>query len=495
MLENKKILLGVTGGIAVYKTADLASLMTKAGATVKVIMTASATEFISPLVFSSLTGNEVATGMFAAPEKPDISHINMAGEADIVVIAPATANIIAKLAAGLADDVLSATVLATTAPVVIAPSMHHNMYTNAITQENIKKLKNRGFGFIAPETGRLASGDIGTGRLPAPEKILAAIEQVLGRNGDLSGRHIIVTAGGTREAIDPVRFIGNRSSGKMGYSIAEAARNRGARVTLITAAALPEPVGVKVVTVATAEEMKKAVEKAVASCDALIMAAAVADFKPKTAASQKIKKGSAGLKLQLVATPDILAETKGDFIRVGFAAESGDPVANARKKLVAKKLDIIVANDITDPASTFGSDTNKVTIISKDGKEKSLPLLPKSEVADKILDRVVGLLGGKSTRRPDAIITMEAKVYPDYINSGYIGVWKKYRHLFPDAKEKVDLVDGGDVFQAEVQSYNGSKWLWGLGGWYSKYPDLKEGDTILITPIELKKKYRIQVTR
>ncbi|MFH0941417.1 MAG: bifunctional phosphopantothenoylcysteine decarboxylase/phosphopantothenate--cysteine ligase CoaBC [Chloroflexota bacterium] len=291
MLENKKVLLGVTGGIAVYKTADLASLMTRAGARVKVVMTASATEFISPLVFSSLTGNEVATSMFAAPGKPDISHIKMAGEADIVVIAPATANIIAKLAAGLADDVLSATVLATTAPVIIAPSMHHNMYTNTATQENIQKLKSRGFVFVEPETGRLASGDIGAGRLPGTEKILGAIEQVLGQNGDLSRRHIVVTAGGTREPIDPVRFIGNRSSGKMGYALAEAARNRGAKVTLVSAAALPEPYGVEVIPVATAGEMKAAVEKATAACDALIMAAAVADFRPKTAALKKIKKG------------------------------------------------------------------------------------------------------------------------------------------------------------------------------------------------------------
>ncbi|MFA5317770.1 MAG: bifunctional phosphopantothenoylcysteine decarboxylase/phosphopantothenate--cysteine ligase CoaBC [Dehalococcoidales bacterium] len=399
MLENKTILLGVTGGIAAYKTADLASLMAKAGARVKVVMTASATEFISPLVFSSLTGNGVATSMFAAPEKPDISHISMAGETDVVVIAPATANIIAKLAAGLADDILSATVLATTAPVIIAPSMHHNMYTNAATQENIRKLKSRGFILVEPETGRLASGDIGTGRLPAPEKLLAVVEQVLGRDGDLAGRHIVVTAGGTREPIDPVRFISNRSSGKMGYALAEAARNRGAEVTLITAAALPEPFGVELVPVDTAEDMRAAVGKALVKADALIMAAAVADFRPKAVALNKIKKETASLSLELVGTPDILDEARGKFIRVGFAAESGDLLANARKKLAAKQLDIIVANDITDPASTFGADTNKVTIIGRDGKEESLPALPKPVVADKILDRVVGLLGGKAKIR------------------------------------------------------------------------------------------------
>lgn len=398
MLENKKVLLGVTGGIAIYKAADLASMMAKAGAQVNVVMTASAVEFISPLVFSSLTGNEVATSMFASPLKPDISHIRLA-EVDIVVIAPATANIIAKLAAGLADDVLSATVLATTAPVVIAPSMHHNMYTNAVTRENIRKLEARGFSFIEPETGHLASGDIGVGRLPAPEKILALVEQVLGQKGDLAGRRIVVTAGGTREPIDPVRYISNRSSGKMGYALAEAARNRGASVTLITAAALPEPVGMKVVPVNTAAEMKKAVGKAIAACDGLIMAAAVADFKPKTVALKKIKKGRTGLKLALVGTPDILTETRGRFVRVGFAAESGDPVPGACKKLAAKQLDIIVANDITDPASTFGADTNKVTIISRDGRKERLPVLPKKAVADKILDRVVGLMGGKTGKR------------------------------------------------------------------------------------------------
>jgi len=398
MLKGKNILLGVTGGIAIYKAADLASLMTKAGAHVNVVMTASATEFVSPLVFSALTGNEVATSMFASPEKPDISHIRMA-ETDIVVIAPATANIIAKLAGGFADDILSATVLATRAPVVIAPSMHHNMYTNTVTRENMQKLKSRGFTFIEPETGRLASGDVGVGRLPAPEKILSAVEQVLGQKGDLAGRQIVITAGGTREPIDPVRCISNRSSGKMGYALVEAARNRGAKVTLITAAALPEPFGVKVVPVATAEEMKKAVEKSVALCDALIMAAAVADFKPKAAALKKIKKGNGRLNLKLVATPDILAETKGGFLRVGFAAESGNPVPNARKKLKTKKLDIIVANDITDPACTFGSDTNKVTIIGKDGSQESLPLLLKREVADRILDRVAKLMGGKRRKR------------------------------------------------------------------------------------------------
>lgn len=396
MLKDKKVVLGVTGGIPVYKAADLASRMTKSGAKVKVVMTRSATEFVSPLVFSSLTGHEVFTAMFETPQKPAIWHIALAGEAEVVVIAPATANFMAKLAAGIADDILSATVLATTAPVVIAPAMHHNMYQNPITQENIQKLKARGFTFVGPESGRLASGDTGLGRLADTDKILGIIEQVLGRAGDLAGRHIVVTAGGTREPIDPVRFISNRSSGKMGYALAEAARNRGARVTLVSAATtLGEPAGVTVIPVSTAAEMKEAVENVVVLADALIMAAAVADFRAKKVAARKIKREKTGLTLELVKTPDILGEVKGDFLKVGFAAESENLVASARKKLEAKQLDIIIANDITDPVSTFGSDTNKVTIIGRDGQAESLPVLPKPEVADKILDRVVGLLGKK----------------------------------------------------------------------------------------------------
>ena len=399
MLADKTVVLGVTGGIAAYKGADLASKLTQAGVRVEVIMTESATRFIAPLTLRSLTGRPVVTDMFELASEYSIEHVALAELADVVVIAPATANIMAKLAAGIADDMLSATVLATVAPVIIAPAMHHNMYQNPVTQENIQKLKARGFTFVGPESGRLASGDIGTGRLAGIEKIIGVIEQVLGRRGDLAGRQVVVTAGGTREPIDPVRFISNRSSGKMGYALAEAARNRGARVTLVSAAtSIEEPVGVEVISVNTAAEMKAAVDKSVVTADALIMAAAVADFQVKKAAGEKIKKET-GLTLELVRTPDILAEVKGNFVRVGFAAESENLIANARKKLETKQLDIIVANDITDPDSTFGSDTNKVTIIGRDGQEESLPVLLKPEVADKILDRVVGLLGEKKPRR------------------------------------------------------------------------------------------------
>jgi len=314
-----------------------------------------------------------------------------------VVIAPATANIMAKIAAGIADDMLTCIVLATRVPVVVAPAMHADMFQNPVTQDNLGKLKKRGFTIVDPAYGRLASGGVGPGRLAEVEKILGTIRQVLGREGDLVAKRIVITAGGTREAIDPVRYVGNRSSGKMGYALAEAARDRGAEVTLVTTASLPEPAGVKVVPVESAAEMKQAVSRTTAKADVLIMAAAVADYKPKGAAKEKIKKeSSTDLTLELVKTPDILAEVKGDFIRVGFAAETGDLTANARKKLEKKRLDLIAANDVTAADSGFGVDTNKVTLLSGDGDVESLPLLTKREVADKILDRVVGLLAKKT---------------------------------------------------------------------------------------------------
>jgi phosphopantothenoylcysteine decarboxylase/phosphopantothenate--cysteine ligase len=271
--------------------------------------------------------------------------------------------------------------------------MESNMFQNPVTQDNLSRLKARNFTIVEPSYGRLASGKVGRGRMPEVEQIIGTIKQVLGRGGDLSGKHIVVTAGGTQEPLDPVRHLGNRSSGKMGYAIAEAARDRGATVSIITGpVSLPEPVGIDVVPVKTAAGMKEAVDKVVAQADVLIMAAAVADYQPKTVAESKIKKETTSLTLELVRTPDILAEIKGNFLRVGFAAESEDIVANARQKLERKQLNLIVANDITDPTGGFGSDTNKVTLIDRDGKVESLPLLTKREVADKILDKVVGLL-------------------------------------------------------------------------------------------------------
>ena len=396
MLKNKVIVLGISGGIAAYKAADLASKLAQAGAIVKVVMTWEATQLVQPLTFQALTGNPVVTDMFEPAPLSAITHVSLADEADVIAIVPATANIIAKMAAGIADDILTCTVLATKAPIVIAPAMHNNMYINPVTRENMTKLKDRGFTVIPAVHGRLASGSIGYGRLPEIAEIMGVIQQTLGENGDLAGKRIVVTAGGTQEAIDPVRYISNNSSGKMGYAIAEAARDRGASVTLITTpTALNQIDGVEIVNIRSATQMKDAVVKAAAKMDALIMAAAVADYMPKTTAMQKIKKGTGGLTLELVKTPDILSEVKGKFVKVGFAAETEDLLANAKKKLVSKELDIIVANDVTVKHSGFGADTNKVTILKKDGKPEDLPLMSKREVADKILDNVSKLLKGK----------------------------------------------------------------------------------------------------
>ncbi len=392
MLAKKTIVLGITGGISAYKAADIASKLTQAGARVEVIMTESATKFVAPLTLRNITGRSVVTDMFELASEYSVEHVALAEAADVVAIAPATANIIAKLAAGIAEDMLGCTVLATRAPVVIAPAMNDNMFQNSVTQENLAKLKARGFIMVDPEYGRLASGKKGWGRLAENEKIIRAIEQTLGRKEDLAGKRIVVTAGGTQEPIDPVRHISNRSSGKMGYALAEAARDRGADVRLITApTSLPEPTGIKVVPVRTAVQMQAAVNKAVAKADALIMAAAVADYMPKKTAKAKIKKKSAqSLTIEMVRTPDIMAEVKGKFIRVGFAAESESLVANARKKLQQKNLDLMVANDITAAGSGFDVDTNKVTLIDRQGKAEELPLLSKREVAERVLDRVAG---------------------------------------------------------------------------------------------------------
>ncbi len=404
MLSNKTIVLGITGSIAAYKAAAIASQLTQAGAKVNVIMTKEAIQFISPVTFRAITSRPVVTEMFDLASEFSIGHVSLAKAADIVVIAPATANIIAKLAAGIADDMLCCTVLATKAPVLIAPAMETNMYNNPVTQDNLSKLKARDFVIIAPATGWLASGKEGPGRLADINDIIGGICQVLERGGDLAGKHIVVTAGGTQEPIDPVRYISNRSSGKMGYALAEAARDRGAKVILVTAPiSLPEPAGVDVIKVGTAQEMHQAVVKVTPQADALIMAAAVADYRPIKAAKDKIKKGEAGLTLKLECTLDILGTVKGNFIKVGFAAESSNLVENARAKLKQKGVDFIVANDITASDSGFGTDTNRVTIIDREGKVDSLPLLAKREVADKVLDRVVELLPKPKSRSPNKL--------------------------------------------------------------------------------------------
>jgi phosphopantothenoylcysteine decarboxylase/phosphopantothenate--cysteine ligase len=392
VLTNKTVVLGITGGIAAYKAVDIASKLNQAGARVEVVMTESATRFITPLTLRAITGRPVVTSMWKPAGESRVEHIALAEAADVIAIVPATANIIARLATGITDDILSCTVLASKAPVLVAPAMHTAMFLNSITQENLARLKARGFIIIDPASGRLASGGQGVGRLPDTETIIAAIEQTLARSSDLTGRHIVVTAGGTREPIDPVRYVGNRSSGRMGYALAEAARDRGAAVVLITASPHPGPSGIELIPVETASQMQAAVARATGKADALIMAAAVADYRPKNISPTKIKKQAPDLTLELVRNPDILAEAKGSFIKVGFAAESENLVENARKKLEMKQLDIIVANDITEADSGFAVDTNKVTLVDKQGNVTELPLMTKREVADKILDRVGELL-------------------------------------------------------------------------------------------------------
>ena len=396
-LEGKTVVLGVTGSIAAYKAAELASQLTQTGVRVEVIMTAAATEFVTPLTFRNITGRPVVTKMFELASEYSVEHVALAEAADVVVIAPATADIIARIAAGIADDMLCCTVLATKAPIIVAPAMHAGMYENQVTQDNLAKLKARGFTIVGPDYGRLASGGVGLGRLVDVNEILGTIRQILGRSRDLAGRRIVVTAGGTQEPVDPVRCLTNRSSGKMGYALAEAARDRGAQVMLVSApSALPKPVGVDVMNVGTAQEMYEAVKKAVAKADVLLMTAAVADYRPKKVSKSKIKRERASdLVLELERTPDILGEVKGKFLRVGFAAESENLLANAKGKLEEKRLDLIVANDITAKDSGIGADTNQVVIIDRKGKVEKLPLLPKREVADRILDRIAEFLASK----------------------------------------------------------------------------------------------------
>ena len=399
MIRDKTIVLGVTGSIAAYKAVELASKLTQEGARVNVVMTSSAQAFVTPMTFRTVTQQPVVTEMFDPASEFSAAHIALAERADVVVIAPATANVMAKLACGIADDMLCCTVLATKAPVIVAPAMHSNMYENQVTQENVSKLKARGFTFVGPAYGRLAGGAHGLGRFAEIEEVLGTIHQVLGRGGDLAGRRIVVSAGGTREPIDPVRVIGNRSSGKMGYAIAEAARDRGADVVLVSApTALNPPVGMEVVQVETTIQMRDAIVNATAKADALIMAAAPADFRPVATAESKIKRKAETITLELVENPDILGAVKSDLIRVGFAAESENVVENATEKLKRKNLDLIAANDITATDSGFDVDTNKVVLIDRDGKAEDLPLMSKYEVANRILDKVVALLSQRCGR-------------------------------------------------------------------------------------------------
>ena len=391
-LEGKHVVLGVTGSIACYKAIDLASKLTQAGALVDTVMSYGATQFVTPLAFRSITHRAVITDTYDANSQFSIEHVALAHQADVVVIAPATAHCIAKLAQGLADDPLTTTVIATTAPVMVAPAMDANMFDNPATQENVATLKRRGMVFAGPAPGRLASGLMGMGRLLETPELLGYISYTLGKDADLKGRKIVVSAGGTMEPIDPVRVITNHSSGKMGYAIAEAARDRGAEVVLVAAfTSLPDPPLVNVVRVQTAQNMCDEVLRHVQKADALIMAAAVADYRPATEADQKIKKSADELTIKLAKTTDILEAARGNFVKVGFAAETQDLIRNAKDKVTRKDLDLIVANDLTDPEAGFGVDTNKVTFIDGDLKVEELPVMTKYEVSQRILDRVVKL--------------------------------------------------------------------------------------------------------
>ena len=395
MKLEKTVVVGVTGGIAAYKTADLVSRMAKSGADVHVIMTRNATKFITPLTFRTLSGNPVLVDSFEENSRWKVQHIGIAEAADILVVCPATANIIAKMAHGLADDLLSTVVLAIRAPVLVVPAMNTNMYDNRIVQDNIGKLRAYGLHILEPEEGKLACGADGKGRLPDVDIILREVVNLLSPRQDFAGKTVIVTSGPTREAIDPVRFISNRSTGKMGHALAKAAAVRGARVILVSGpTSLEVPSGVEYVPVTSAQEMYDRVCNYYGECDVVIGAAAVADYRPAKFSQQKVKKGEGELFIELTRNPDILAElgkNKGNRILVGFAAETQDLINNAVDKLRKKNLDLLVANDVTLEGAGFAVDTNVVTIISRNGDTTPLPAMRKSELANVILDRVADL--------------------------------------------------------------------------------------------------------
>jgi phosphopantothenoylcysteine decarboxylase/phosphopantothenate--cysteine ligase len=430
MLLNRHIIVGICGGIASYKAIDLVSKLQQAGALVDVIMTKGAEEFVRPLAFSAISHRRVYTNLWEPSGEAAELHIKLAEEADLLVIVPATAHTSAKLAHGLTDNMLTAVALATRAPIMLAPAMHSHMYTHPATQANLTVLRERGAFIVEPEVGRLASGEIGIGRFPETATLLGAIQKVLGQHGDLEGRRIVITAGGTHESIDPVRYIGNRSSGKMGYNLAMDARDRGAHVILVSGpVTLPAPFGVEIHLVETALQMRDAVYSFITDADALIMSAAVADFRPEQTMVHKIKKRASSevtgqsdkseFTLRLVHNPDILGElaTKFDgdghasggsngrpipqlkkhLIRVGFAAETEHLVEHAQQKLRLKQLDLLIANDVSRTDSGFGTDTNKVLIFHADGAMEDLPVMPKTGVAAAILDRVVPLLSLRGT--------------------------------------------------------------------------------------------------
>ena len=401
VLKDRRILLGVTGSIAAFKAADLASKLTQAGALVDVVLSPAAVAFISPLTFQSLTGRKAYGERDLWGEEGHVLHVGLAEAADVLVIAPATANTLAKLATGQADTFLTLVALAARCPLVVAPAMDAGMFEHPATQANLKTLRDRGAVIAGPVEGRMASGLIGRGRMEEPGRLMGVIRQVLGREGPLAGKRVVVTAGGTQEPIDPVRVIANRSSGKQGFALAQAAIDFGADVTLISApTALESPVGVERIDVQTASEMLEATLLACRNAHVLLMAAAVADYRPAKAAAQKIKRREGVPKLKLEATEDILAAVMkqraaagSPKVVVGFAAESKDLIANAQEKLEARGLDIILANDITRADAGFSVDTNKVTLLDRQGEIEDWPLMTKQQVAERLLERVAALLG------------------------------------------------------------------------------------------------------
>ncbi len=391
MLTGKKILLGITGGIAAYKTANLASMLAKLHAEVHVIMTRNAQQFISPVVFEALTGNKVIDDVFDRDSGYHVAHIAMAQEADVVMIAPASANIIAKLANGIADDMLSTTMLAVTAPVMIVPAMNTKMYEHPATQANLEKLRAYGYRVIDPASGYLACGDTGKGKMPGEEELLERLLLEAACDKDLSGKKVLITAGPTREPIDPVRFITNHSTGKMGWALAKNAARRGAQVVLVSGPVhLPAPVSVKMIPVTTAQEMYEAVDAQFDSQDIVVMSAAVADYRPKHTESEKIKKQDAAAMLELERTKDILGSMSkrknGQFL-CGFSMETEHMLENSRAKLEKKNLDMIVANNLRMEGAGFGTDTNIITIITKDAANE-LPIMSKDEAAHAIFDQI-----------------------------------------------------------------------------------------------------------
>jgi phosphopantothenoylcysteine decarboxylase/phosphopantothenate--cysteine ligase len=398
-LTDRAIVLGVTGSIAIYKACDLASKLTQAGARVDVVVTPEATKFVSPITFQSVTGRRAYWDMWDASSDVSELHVALARRAEVMVIAPATATMMARLALGLAEDLVSLTALATQAPIVLCPAMDPQMWAHPATQGHLETLRSRGLEVVGPEEGRLASGHMGWGRLSEVDKIMGAVRAVAGRLGDFAGKKVVVSAGGTHEAIDPVRFVGNESSGKMGFAVAEAARDRGAEVVLVSGpSALAEPYGVRLIRVKSAAQMRNAILPECEDAHVLVMAAAVADYQPSEPIGQKIKReGREGLTLSLARTPDILAETgeRPGLVKVGFAAESQDLVDNARQKLERKGLDLIAANDITATDAGFGVETNRVVLLDRAGGKEELPLMTKYEVACRILERAAELSEGK----------------------------------------------------------------------------------------------------